>query len=150
MSFSGQISAKPHFRVTSIKRLRKQVSLMTHTAEQFINLKDYPIDQDNAERSSLLASVRRDLQNDGCAVLKISSQSKGLRHLSAKQTVFHSRLINPLTARMCISRKMIQPCRETIHADSFLIAPIALYLLITLSPMARCDRYIILLGLKPS
>ena len=35
---------------------------MTPTAEQFINLKDYPIDQDNEERSSLLASVRRDLQ----------------------------------------------------------------------------------------
>ncbi len=61
---------------------------MTHAAEQFINLKDYPIDQDNEERSSLLASVRRDLQNDGCAVLKISLPNMGLRRLSAKQTVF--------------------------------------------------------------
>jgi len=54
---------------------------MTHTAEQFINLKDYPIDQDNAERSSLLASVRRDLQNDGCAVLKNFLTKQGIEAL---------------------------------------------------------------------
>ena len=54
---------------------------MTHTAEQFINLKDYPIDQDNAERSSLLASARRDLQNDGCAVLKNFLTKQGIEAL---------------------------------------------------------------------
>ena len=54
---------------------------MTYAAEQFINLKDYPIDQDNEERSSLLASVRRDLQNDGCAVLKNFLTKQGIEAL---------------------------------------------------------------------
>lgn len=35
-----------------------------------INLKDYPIDQDGAERDALIASIQQQLDDDGCAVLK--------------------------------------------------------------------------------
>ena len=39
-------------------------------ARTLINLKDYPIDQDGPERDALITSIQRQLDDDGCAVLK--------------------------------------------------------------------------------
>ena len=43
---------------------------MMQTAFNYINLKDYPIDQDNDQRLAILKAVKKDLARDGCAVLK--------------------------------------------------------------------------------
>ena len=39
-------------------------------ARTLINLKDYPIDRDGPERDALITSIQRQLDDDGCAVLK--------------------------------------------------------------------------------
>ena len=42
----------------------------TLTAEMLINLKDYPIHKDGPARDAVVAKVRDDLAQDGCAILK--------------------------------------------------------------------------------
>ena len=39
-------------------------------ARTLINFKDYPIDRDGPEREALITSIQRQLDDDGCAVLK--------------------------------------------------------------------------------
>ncbi len=105
---------------------------MTHTAEQFINLKDYPIDQDNAERSSLLASVRRDLQNDGCAVLKNFLTKQGIEalvseadsvsqqaHKSFNRTNVYFTKDDPTLPRNDPRRQFFDRSNSFIPADNF-------------------------------
>jgi len=105
---------------------------MTHAAEQFINLKDYPIDQDNEERSSLLASVRRDLQNDGCAVLKNFLTKQGIEalvseadsvsqqaHRSFNRTNVYFTKDDPTLPRNDPRRQFFDRSNSFIPADNF-------------------------------
>ena len=105
---------------------------MTYEAEQFINLKDYPIDQDNEERSSLLASVRRDLQNDGCAVLKNFLTKQGIEalvseadsvsqqaHRSFYRTNVYFKKDDPTLPRNDPRRQFFDRSNSFIPADNF-------------------------------
>ena len=105
---------------------------MTYAAEQFINLKDYPIDQDNEERSSLLASVRRDLQNDGCAVLKNFLTKQGIEalvsetdsvsqqaHKSFNRTNVYFTKDDPTLPRNDPRRQFFDRSNSFIPADNF-------------------------------
>ena len=105
---------------------------MTYAAEQFINLKDYPIDQDNEERSSLLASVRRDLQNDGCAVLKNFLTKQGIEalvseadsvsqqaHRSFNRTNVYFTKDDPTLPRNDPRRQFFDRSNSFIPADNF-------------------------------
>jgi len=51
---------------------------MLLNARELINLDDYPIDVDGPEKQALLERVRRDLDHDGCAVLKGFLTPKGV------------------------------------------------------------------------
>ena len=105
---------------------------MTYAAEQFINLKDYPIDQDNEERSSLLASVRRDLQNDGCTVLKNFLTKQGIEalvseadsvsqqaHRSFNRTNVYFTKDDPTLPRNDPRRQFFDRSNSFIPADNF-------------------------------
>ena len=54
------------------------------SANDFINLKTYPIGADGPERVALLETVRADLERDGCAVLKGFLTADGVAALTAE------------------------------------------------------------------
>lgn len=55
---------------------------MSHHATSLINLARYPIHQKGPDRDAVLARVRRDLQRDGCAVLKGFLTPLGIKALT--------------------------------------------------------------------
>ena len=106
---------------------------MMQTAFNYINRKDYPIDQDNDQRLAILKAVKKDLARDGCAVLKKFLTESGIKalveeaeavsqnaHKSFNRTNVYFTKDDPTLPKNDPRRQFFDRSNSFIPADNFL------------------------------
>ena len=99
---------------------------------ELINLSDYPIDRPGAKLNSIIDRVRRDLDNDGCAIIRSFLSKKGVAelvmeadsvahyaHYSSSMTNAYFTADDPSLPKSHPKRQFFERSNAFIPADNF-------------------------------
>ena len=99
---------------------------------ELINLSDYPIDRPGAKLNSIIDRVRKDLDNDGCAIIRSFLSKKGVAelvmeadsvahcaHYSSSMTNAYFTADDPSLPKSHPKRQFFERSNAFIPADNF-------------------------------